>query len=180
MFVYWDCYFILLGLVVQGQWERAAGILDNLVHAVERLGHVPGYISSKTACRSRSQSPYLTAAISEVLAYRDDPAWLTRAAAAAEREYRQYWTAEPHLTELGLSRHFDPGNDGCVTVPDTAHYRAMAESSWDNTGRFGTDTTAVVPVDLNAQLFAWRASASCWDSQDRPPPGGRGPQPGGR
>jgi neutral trehalase len=97
----------------------------------------PGYISSKTLCRSRSQSPYLTAAISEVLPYRDDPVWLARAAAAAEREYRQYWTTQPRLTETGLSRYVDPGEDGCATVPDTAHYRAMAESGWDNTGRFG-------------------------------------------
>jgi alpha,alpha-trehalase len=157
MFVYWDTYFILLGLVVQGQWELAAGMVDNLLCAVERLGHIPGYISSKTACRSRSQSPYLTAAISEVLPYRsrNDPAWLARAAAAAEREYQEYWTAEPHLTELGLSRYVDPGADGCVTVPDTPHHRAMAESGWDNTGRFGNDTTAVVPVDLNAQLFRY-------------------------
>jgi alpha,alpha-trehalase len=155
MFVYWDTYFTLLGLVVQGHWELAAGIVDNLLYAVEQLGHVPGYISSKTLCRSRSQSPYLTAAITEVLPYRDDPAWLARAAAAAEREYRQYWTAEPHLTQIGLSRYIDPGQDGCVTVPDTPHHRAMAESGWDNTGRFGTDTTAVVPVDLNAQLFGY-------------------------
>jgi hypothetical protein len=128
MFVYWDTYFTLLGLVVQGQWELAAGMVDNLVYAVERLGHVPGYVSAKTACRSRSQSPYLTAAILEILPYRSqgDPAWLARAAAAAEREYRRYWTAEPHLTDTGLSRYVDLGHNGCVTVPDTPHYRA-----WD-------------------------------------------------
>jgi neutral trehalase len=34
MFVYWDSYFILLGLVVQGQWDLAAGMVDNLVHTV--------------------------------------------------------------------------------------------------------------------------------------------------
>jgi alpha,alpha-trehalase len=54
-----------------------------------------------------------------------------------------------------LSRYIDPGGDGCVTVPGTPHYRAMAESGWDNTARFGDDTTMVVPVDLNAQLFRY-------------------------
>jgi alpha,alpha-trehalase len=155
MFVYWDSYFTLLGLVAQDQWELAAGIVDNMLYAVEQLGHVPGYISSKTVCRSRSQSPYLTAAISEVLPYRDDPAWLGRAAAAAAREYTEYWTLEPHLTATGLSRYIDHGADGCATVPDTPHYRALAESGWDNSPRFGDDATAVVPVDLNAQLFAY-------------------------
>ncbi|MGE5131681.1 MAG: trehalase family glycosidase [Gemmatimonadota bacterium] len=42
-----------------------------------------------------------------------------------------------------------------MTVPDTPHHRAMAESGWDNTARFGDDTTMVVPVDLNAQLFRY-------------------------
>jgi alpha,alpha-trehalase len=155
MFVYWDSYFILLGLVAQGQWELAAGIVDNMVYAVERLGHVPCYISSKTSCRSRSQPPFLTSAIREVAPFVDDRTWLARAAAAAEREYLGYWTAKPHLTDLGLSRYIDPGGDGCETVPDTPHFRAMAESGWDNTVRFASDTTMVVPVDLNAQLFRY-------------------------
>jgi alpha,alpha-trehalase len=155
MFVYWDSYFILLGLVTQGQWELAAGIVDNMIYAVERLGHVPCYVSSKTACRSRSQPPFLTSAIREVAPFAGDREWLARAVAAAEREYLGYWMAEPHLTSLGLSRYIDPGDDGCVTVPDTPHFRAMAESGWDNTARFGDDTTAVAPVDLNAQLFRY-------------------------
>jgi neutral trehalase len=159
-------------------------MVDNLAHTVEQLGHVPGYISAKTLCRSRSQSPYLTVAIWEVLPDRDDPAWLARAAAAAEQEYQEYWTTEPHLTQIGLSRYIDPGQDGCVTVPDTPHHRAMAESGWDNTRRFGSDTTAVVPVDLNAQLFGYeqdlRAFASCSGVQRRPPRGGRGPPSGTR
>jgi neutral trehalase len=66
MFVYWDSYFTLLGLVVQGRWELATGIVDNMIYAIEQLGHVPGYVSSKTVCRSRSQPPFLTSAIREV------------------------------------------------------------------------------------------------------------------
>ncbi len=155
MFCYWDSYFILLGLVTQGQWELATGIVDNMIYAVEQIGHVPCYISSKTVCRSRSQPPFLTSAIREVAPFVDDRAWLARAVAAAEREYHGYWTTAPHLTGLGLSRYIDPGHDGCRTVPDTAHHRAMAESGWDNTARFGDDTTMVVPVDLNAQLYRY-------------------------
>lgn len=106
-----------------------------MVYAIERIGHVPGYISSKTVCRSRSQSPYLTAAISEVLPYREDRGWLERAVGAAEHEYEGYWCTEPHLTTLGLSRYVDDGKDGCTTVPDTPHHRALAESGWDITPR---------------------------------------------
>jgi alpha,alpha-trehalase len=174
MFVYWDSYFILLGLVVQGWWELAVGVVDNMLYAIERLGHVPGYISSRTACRSRSQPPFLTAAIREVAPFVDDPAWLARAADTAEREYAGYWTASPHQTEYGLSRYIDAGADGCVTVPDTPHHRAMAESGWDNTARFGPDTTAVVPVDLNAQLYRYEQDlADFSDMLGRPQAGAR-------
>jgi alpha,alpha-trehalase len=174
MFAYWDSYFILLGLVVQGRWELAVGIVDNMLHAIEQLGHVPGYISAKTACRSRSQSPFLTSAIREIAPFVADPGWLARAADAAEREYLEYWTAPPHQTGYGLSRYVDSGGDGCVTVPDTRHYRAMAESGWDNTARFGADTTAVVPVDLNAQLFRYEQDlADFSDMLGRPEAGAR-------
>jgi alpha,alpha-trehalase len=157
MFCYWDSYFILLGLVTQGRWELATGIVDNMIFAVEQIGHVPCYLSSRTACRSRSQPPFLTSAIREVAPFVDDRAWLARAVAAAEREYFDYWTAEPHLTWTGLSRYIDPGQDGCVTVPDTPHHRAMAESGWDNTARFSDNATMVVPVDLNAQLYRYES-----------------------
>ncbi len=106
MFVYWDSYFILLGLVTQGQWELAAGIVDNMIYAVERLGHVPCYVSSKTACRSRSQPPFLTSAIREVAPFAGDREWLGRAVAAAEREYFGYWMAEPHLTGRELVNRY--------------------------------------------------------------------------
>ena len=155
MFCYWDSYFILLGLVTQGRWELATGIVDNMIYAVEQIGHVPCYISSKTVCRSRSQPPFLTSAVREAAPFVNDRAWLARAVAAAEREYCGYWAAEPHLTETGLSRYIDSGHNGCTTVPDTPHHRAMAESGWDNTARFGDDTTMVVPVDLNAQLYRY-------------------------
>ncbi len=101
MFVYWDSYFILLGLVAQGLWELAAGIVGNMIYAVEQLGHVPCYVSSKTACRSRSQPPFLTSAIREVAPFAADGKWLARAVAAAGREYFGYWMARPHLTDSG-------------------------------------------------------------------------------
>lgn len=155
MFFYWDSYFIILGLVVQGEWELAREIVDNLIYEVEQLGLVPNYNGTDTVCRSRSQPPFLTAAICEVYPYVNDQTWLARAVNAATQEYYGYWLTEPHLTETGLSRYYDMGQNGCVTVPDTPHYRAIAESSWDNTPRFGDDATQVVPVDLNCQLYRY-------------------------
>jgi alpha,alpha-trehalase len=106
-------------------------------------------------CRSRSQPPYLTAAIQEVWPYVNDEAWLERAYRAAKAEYEGFWLVEPHRTESGLSRYHDTGGQGCITIPDTEHFRAIAESGWDNTPRFGDDITRVLPVDLNSQLYRY-------------------------
>ena len=121
---------------------------------------VPNYNSPDNVCRSRSQPPFLTDAIIELWPSVSDRAWLERAVAAATTEYERYWTREPHLTDLGLSRYVDPTGEGCGTVPDTPHHRAMAESGWDNTARFGSDTSRVVAIDLNAQLYRYETDLS--------------------
>lgn len=138
-----------------GQWQLAREIVDAMVSSIEEFGLVPNYNSPDGVCRSRSQPPFLTDAIVEVWPSVGDLRWLARAVAAAEREYEHHWTSRPHLTDLGLSRYVDPSGEGCATVPDTPHHRALAESGWDNTSRFGDDASQVVPIDLNAQLFRY-------------------------
>jgi alpha,alpha-trehalase len=155
-FFYWDSYFTLLGLVVQGKWQLAREIVEGFVTEIEEFGFVPNYNGPKSVCSSRSQPPFLTSAISEVYPAIDDLAWLERAVNAAVTEYQDYWLAEPHMTEIGLCRYVDTAaNGGCETVPDTPHYRAIGESGWDNTPRFGDDATQVIPVDLNCQLYRY-------------------------
>jgi alpha,alpha-trehalase len=155
-FFYWDSYFTLMGLVVQGKWQLAREIVEGFIAEVEEFGHVPNYNGLQSVCSSRSQSPFLTSAIWEVYPSINDLGWLDRAARAAANEYRGYWLAEPHMTDIGLSRYIDlGGNGGCETVPDTPHYRAIGESGWDNTPRFGDDASLVIPVDLNSQLYRY-------------------------
>jgi alpha,alpha-trehalase len=155
MFFYWDSYFAILGLVIQGEWQLAKEILDNLIYEIEELGHVPNYNGPKTICKSRSQPPCLTLAIKEVYPYIKDESWLERALNAANQEYSNYWMVEPHLTDTGLNRYIDTDENGCSTIPDTSHYRGIAESGWDNTPRFGDDITSILPVDLNCLLYQY-------------------------
>lgn len=154
-FFYWDSCFTVLGLTACGEWQLARELVDGLVAEVEEFGMVPNYNSQRSVCRSRSQPPLLTDAILGVWPSVGDREWLERAVAAASVEYEKYWTSEPHLTDLGLSRYVDPSGEGCGTVPDTPHHRALAESGWDNTNRFGSDASRVVPIDLNAMLFRY-------------------------
>ena len=177
-FFYWDSCFVVPGLLVSGERDLAREIVDGFVASIEEYGFVPNYNGPKGVCASRSQPPFLTWAISEVWPAIGDQAWLERAVAATITEYQTYWTAEPHMTELGLSRYVDLGGDGCGTVPDSPHHRAIAESGWDNTSRFGDDATRICPVDLNAQLYRYEvdlagffrilgrpAEAQAWERQ---------------
>jgi alpha,alpha-trehalase len=150
---YWDSYFIIVGLLAQGERALATEVVDALLHEVEVLGFVPNFNAPETLCESRSQPPLLTAMIRAVAPGRG-PAWLERAAALAEAEYSGFWCSSPHSTELGLSRYADDGGI-CPTVPDTPHFRAIAESGWDNTPRFGAAADEVVPVDLNSLLYRY-------------------------
>ncbi len=68
----------------------------------------------------------------------------------ATTEYEDYWTSELHPTDLGLSRYVDAMGEGCGTVPDTPHHRALAELGWDNTARFDNDSSRVL-TDANPQ-----------------------------
>jgi alpha,alpha-trehalase len=154
-FFYWDSCFTILGLTVSGQWQLARELVDAMVASVEEFGFVPNYNSPDGACRSRSQPPLLTDAIVAVWPSVGDSSWLERGVRAATVEYEDYWTADPHRTDLGLSRYVDLTGEGCGTVPDTPHHRAMAESGWDNTTRFGPDASRVVAIDLNAHLFRY-------------------------
>ena len=158
---YWDSYFIVLGLTTQGLWELAAEVVDCLLVELEQVGLVPNFNAPDVVCRGRSQPPLLTSMIREVLPARERE-WLEWAAALAAREYETYWTAEPHQTELGLSRYVDPWVAPCPTVPDTPHHRALAESGWDNTPRFGADATRIVPVDLNALLHRYEVDLAAF------------------
>lgn len=159
-FFYWDSYFTVLGLTACGRWVLARELVDAMIGSIEEYGHVPNYNAPTGVCASRSQPPFLTDAIVTVLPSIADREWLERAVTAATIEHEHYWTREPHLTEMGLSRYVDPTGEGCGTVPDTPHHRAMAESGWDNTARFGLDASQVVAIDLNAQLFRYETDLS--------------------
>lgn len=142
-FFYWDSCFTVLGLTVGGQWQLAREIVDALVASVEEFGLVPNYNSPDGVCRSRSQSPFLTDAIIEVWPSVTDRVWLERAVTAATTEYEEYWTSEPHLTDLGLSRHVDTTGEGCETVPATATSPSAADRPRSNISSMIRCTSAI-------------------------------------
>ena len=103
----WDSYFIQVGLLRDGELERARDIVENFVYEILHYGTILN--ANRTYFLSRSQPPFLTRMILGVYEQTGDADWLRRTVPAIERYYR-FWTTEPHaIPEVGLSRYFDRG-----------------------------------------------------------------------
>jgi alpha,alpha-trehalase len=101
----WDSYFIVLGLMKDGQKELARQQTENFLYEVERYGKVLN--ANRTYYLTRSQPPPLSGMVQA--AHPFDNAWMKRARAALEATHR-FWTTAPHLAgNTGLSRYFDTG-----------------------------------------------------------------------
>lgn len=197
----WDSYFILLGLLRDGEVSLARAMVDNFVYEVENYGKVLN--ANRTYFLTRSQPPFLTRMILEVYARTGDLAWL-RATRPAIDAYHAYWTTGAHLAASGLSRYRDAGEGPAPEVvarapPGGGHYdrvkayyrthtitdydvarfydagadrltpafyigdRAMRESGFDPSNRFGPFNAAVVdlsPVCLNSLLYQMEIDAA--------------------
>jgi alpha,alpha-trehalase len=100
----WDSYFIVLGLVRDGEVRLAKNMADDLIFEIQHYGKVLN--ANRTYYLERSQPPFLTETILEVFRHTGDVEWLRASLPAIEKYYR-YWTTEPHLTPVtGLSRYY--------------------------------------------------------------------------
>jgi alpha,alpha-trehalase len=104
----WDSYFIQVGLLRDGELERARDMVENFLYEVEHYGTILN--ANRTYYLTRSQPPFLTRMVLGVYDKTVDKKWLAGTLPAIEAYYR-YWTEEPHLVPggLGLSRYYDRG-----------------------------------------------------------------------
>ncbi len=121
----WDSYFIIRGLVRDGELTLARDMIENFFFEIEHYGAVLN--ANRTYYFTRSQPPFLT---SMIMAYYDaqktagkqDREWLARAYDYAQRDY-QLWTHEPKLAgNTGLSRYFDLGEGPVPEMGDDPTY----------------------------------------------------------
>ena len=89
----WDSYFIQVGLLRDGELERARDMVENFVYQILHYGTILN--ANRTYFLSRSQPPFLTRMILGVYEQTGDQAWLRRTLPAIEQYYR-FWTTEPH------------------------------------------------------------------------------------
>lgn len=99
----WDSYFIMLGLLRDGELSLAQSMVDQLIYEIEHYGTVLN--ANRTYMLERSQPPILTQMILKLYEHTQDQDWLRSQLPAAE-SYYFYWTVPPHLNQAtGLSRY---------------------------------------------------------------------------
>ena len=147
---YWDSYPIVRALIDHPKYSQIAiGMVDNLLHLVERFGIVPN--ASRFYFLSRSQPPLLSSMVFIVYEKTGDKKWFKRAISLVEKEYRDVWMGKTHLANFrlvwrGLSRYYD------INAIDSL---AEAESGWDMTARFMGRCMDFLPIDLNCLLYLY-------------------------
>jgi alpha,alpha-trehalase len=128
----WDSYFIIRGLVRDGELDMARNMIENFFFEIEHYGAVLN--ANRTYYFTRSQPPFLT---SMIMSYYDarkragsnDREWLQRAYDFAQRDY-QLWTREPKLAgNTGLSRYFDLGEGPVPEMGDDPTYYSDVTSN---------------------------------------------------
>jgi alpha,alpha-trehalase len=128
----WDSYFIIVGLLEDGERDFSRGIIENFFYEIENYGAVLN--ANRAYYLTRSQPPFLTSMImaqyaADKKAGKDDKKWLARAYEYAERDH-ELWTKAPKLAgDTGLARYFDVGEGPVPDVVDHPEYYA-AIADW--------------------------------------------------
>ncbi len=108
----WDSYFIIRGLLEDGDLGMARNMVENFRFEIENYGSILN--SNRTSHLTRSQPPFFTAMVravyeAELARGQKDLAWLERAYPDAVRVY-ELWLSAAHLAgSTGLSRYFGFG-----------------------------------------------------------------------
>lgn len=169
---YWDSYFTMLGLAVDGQQPLIESMLADFTDTIERYGHIPN--GMRTYYLSRSQPPFFALMLD--LSKDDDPALAARRLAALKREYA-YWMKGANCLDASgacervvrmpdgtlLNRYWDdralPRDESYAEDLITAkedpsrpaetmyrHLRAGAESGWDYSSRWLSDPQRLASI----------------------------------
>lgn len=158
---YWDSFFTMLGLVRDGEWDLANGIVDAMTDLIEAHGHVPN--GTRTYYLGRSQPPLFHMMVALLDTGQADVA--TRRLSAMKREHA-WWMAGANELAPGrqaarivrlsdgqlLNRYWDPRGtprdeswrEDVATAAASERpredvyrdLRAGAESGWDFSSRW--------------------------------------------
>lgn len=110
----WDSYFIILGLLRDGEIELAKNMVDLLAYEIDHYGMILN--ANRTYFLTRSQPPIFTPAILDVYKHTQDKEWL-RSLLPTIESYYFYWNVPPHLNQTtGLSHYAALGHGASPEV----------------------------------------------------------------
>jgi alpha,alpha-trehalase len=163
---YWDSYFTMLGLQVDGELDLIENMVDNFAYLIDTIGFIPN--GNRTYYLTRSQPPFFASMVSLLAEIRDSQV-LVQYLPELQAEY-DFWMegenelspdnpAVNHVVRLTdgvvLNRYYDQGDypraesyrEDVETAkaaggdPATVyrHLRAGAASGWDYSSRWLAD-----------------------------------------
>ncbi|HDN79927.1 MAG TPA: hypothetical protein ENG33_05625 [Chloroflexi bacterium] len=142
---YWDSYFTIEGLSVDGCENAVRDTVENFLWEMENYGHVLNYSHARSL--TRSQPPYLDRMVAEVMKWGAERDWVLKAYELLRREYEEVWLGR-HSTPTGLARYCDWGHPDDET-------RAQFESGWDFSTRWAERCRFLNALDLNCNLYSY-------------------------
>ncbi len=113
---YWDSYFTMLGLAVDGKYELIKSMIDNFAHSIKQFGFIPN--GNREYFLSRSQPPFFYL----MIRLYEDCTGLEIAQDYLESLLQEYnfWVVEDQLKEKPFTGHF----------VETIHHTQLARY-WD-------------------------------------------------
>lgn len=124
----WDSYFIVLGLLQDGELTLAKSIIEQLIYQIEHYGTVLN--ANRTYMLNRSQPPLLTQMVLKLFEYTQDREWL--AAVLPEIEsYYFYWTVPPHLNQATGLSHYNALGAGPAPEVVSSEVDEMGRTHYD-------------------------------------------------
>ncbi len=117
----WDSYFIIVGLLRDGRYDLARGMVENFFFEIDHYGGILN--ANRTYFLTRSQPPFLSSMVLAV--YEADPnsadkeAFLQKASSYIQRDYTMWTTGAKLAGDTGLSRYYDFGSGPVPEIADT-------------------------------------------------------------
>lgn len=169
---YWDSYFIMLGLAVDGKWDVIEGMMKNYTYMIRKFGFIP--TANRTYFLSRSQPPFFSHMVKllarhkgrriliEYLPYMlaEYRFWMKGRSKLGPLEHKAFARVVEMPDGILLNRYYDnkstPRPESLKEDEETAgeardrqqdrlylHLRAAAESGWDFSARWFDDPSDI-------------------------------------
>ena len=116
----WDSYFIIVGLLRDGHFDMARGMVENFFFEIDNYGGILN--ANRTYFLTRSQPPFLSSMVMAVYDAQPDAqakrAWLEKAYPYIQRDYEMWTSGEKLAGKTGLSRFYDYGEGPVPEIAD--------------------------------------------------------------